>query len=268
MPLTPVDPAPAKTDPGFPAYFNNFFGSIFPNFVDELIQTVVGFNNGTFTGTSTSSHTINTTAGKVFVTQAGLSFLKGMWVSVMSTATSDTNNYMICKVNAYSGTNLTLDPVSVGGSGTVASWRIVIVPPASAAVTKSEIRYETGAGYGTTNTFIRNFGTAAISTGTAVTGALSATNGASFTVNITGVYCVTYHEPAGTIQLHISKNAASLVAAPAVGDRLASAPAASTGTISFTGTIVAGTVLRAHPQTTGLTSTTGAYFQIVKLDVG
>lgn len=268
MAITSVDPSPGKFDPSFPAYVDAFFETNFPRLIDELNEAVVGFNNGSFTGTSTSSHTINTTAGKVFVTQAGLSFLKGMWVVAISTATADTNNYMICKVNAYSGTNLTLDPVTVAGAGTIASWRIVIVPPASASVTKSEVRYETGAGYGTTNTFIRNFGTAAISTGTAVTGALSATNGASFTVNITGVYCVTYHEPAGTIQLHISKNAASLIAAPAVGDRLASAPAASTGTISFTGTIVAGTVLRAHPQTTGLTSTTGAYFQIVKLDVG
>ena len=73
MPLTPVDPAPAKTDPGFPAYFNNFWVN-FPNFVDELIQTVVGFNNGTFTGTSTSSHDKYYSRESVCFTQAGLSF--------------------------------------------------------------------------------------------------------------------------------------------------------------------------------------------------
>ncbi len=268
MPLTPVDPAPAKTDPGFPAYFNNFFGSIFPNFVDELIQTVVGFNNGTFTGTSTSSHTINTTAGKVFVTQAGLSFLKGMWVSVMSTATSDTNNYMICKVNAYSGTNLTLDPVSVGGSGTIASWRITIVPPASAAVTKSEIRYETGAGYGTTNTFVRNFGTSAINTGSSVTGALSATNGASFTINQTGVYAVTYHESAAAAVMYISKNAASLTVAPGNTEKLAGAGSGGTATINYIGTLNAGDVIRAHPGATTMTATLGSYFHIARLGIG
>lgn len=268
MPLTPVDPAPSKTDASYPAYFNNFFSTIFPNFVDELIKTVVGFNNGTFTGTSTTSHTINTTPGKVFVTQSGLSFLKGMWVVAISTATADTNNFMVCKVNAYSGTNLTLDPVSVGGSGTIASWRIVIVPPASAAVTKSEVRYETGAGYGTINTFIRNFTTAAINTGSAVTGALSTTNGASFTINSTGVYAVTYQEAAATGAMYISKNAASLIAGPVVAERLAGLVSSGTVTINYIGTLTAGDVIRAHPGSTGMTSTAGSYFQIVKLDIG
>lgn len=268
MAITSVDPSPGKFDPSFPAYVDAFFETNFPRLIDELNEAVVGFNNGSFTGTSTSSVSIDGALGKTFVTQAGLSFQKGMYVSIISIATADTSNRMVAIVRSYSGTSLVVDPISFAGTGPISNWRISIVPPASSAITKSEVRYETGAGYGTTNTFIRNFGTAAINTGTAIDGVLSPTNGASFEIKTTGVYCVTYHEPAGTIQLHISKNAASLIAAPAVGDRLCSAPAASTGTISFTGTIAAGTFLRAHPQTTGLTSTTGAYFQIVKLDVG
>ena len=266
MPITSVPAFPPRTDPGFSAYVNDFFTVKLPQFVDELEATAVGFNNGSFTGTSTSSHTINTTAGKVFVTQAGLSFLKGMWVVVMSTATTDTNNYMICKVNAYSGTSLTLDPHTVNGSGTIASWRITISPPVVGTSTKTEYRLETGAGYGTTNTFVRNFGTATITTGSGVTHALSTTLGASFTIASTGIYAVTYHEPAGAVTMHILKNAASLVAAPAVGERLASSSASAVSTINYVGTLTLNDVIRAHPQTVALTATTGSYFHIVKLD--
>ena len=103
MALTNIPAFPARSDPGFPTYVNNFFTSVLPNFVQELDDTVIGFNNGSFTTTSTTSHTINTTAGKVFTVGAGLSFVKGMWVMIMSTATSDTNNYMVGIVQAYSG---------------------------------------------------------------------------------------------------------------------------------------------------------------------
>lgn len=267
MAFTSIPAFPARTDPNFSTYVNDFFTSKLPLFVAELDESVVGFNNGSFTGTSTSSIAVNGTLGKTFITQSGLSFVKGMYVSIISTATADTNNRMIAIVRSYSGTSLVVDPVSFAGTGTIASWIISIVPPV-AAVTKSEMRLETGAGYGTINTFIRNFVTTAINSGSAITSAISSTNGASFTINTTGIYCVTYHEPSGTIQLHISDNAASLIAAPAAADRLCSSPAASTGTISFTGTLTAGTILRAHPQTVGLTNTTGAYFHIVKLDAG
>lgn len=267
MALTPMVAFPPRTDPNFSTYVNDFFTSKLPLFVAELDETVVGFNNGSFTGTSTTSVSLDLTLGKTFVTQSGLSFQKGMYVSIISTATADTSNRMIAIVRSYSGTSLVVDPVSFAGTGPIANWRISIVPPV-AAVTRSELRFETGAGYGGTGTFIRNFTTIAVNSGSAVTGVVSSVNGASFTINTTGIYCVTYHEPSGTIQLHISDNAASLIAAPAAADRLCSAPAASTGTISFTGTLTAGTILRAHPQTVGLTNTTGAYFHIVKLDAG
>lgn len=267
MALTPMVAFPPRTDPNFSTYVNDFFTSKLPLFVAELDETVVGFNNGSFTGTSTTSVSLDLTLGKTFVTQSGLSFQKGMYVSIISTATADTSNRMIAIVRSYSGTSLVVDPVSFAGTGPIANWRISIVPPV-AAVTRSELRFETGAGYGGTGTFIRNFTTTTVNSGSAVTGVVSSVNGASFTIQQTGIYCVTYHEPAGSVQLNISANAASLIAAPAILEKLASTPAASTGTVSFTGTISAGVILRPHPTTTGLTATNGSYFQIVKLSAG
>ena len=145
MALTNIPAFPARSDPGFPTYVDN---------------TVIGFNNGSFTTTSATSHTINTTAGKVFTVGAGLSFVKGMWVMVMSTATSDTNNYMVGIVQAYSGTSLTFDAKAIGGSGTIASWRISIVPPVLGTTgIGTEAIYTNASGYGTTDTFIRLIGT-------------------------------------------------------------------------------------------------------------
>ena len=50
----------------------------------------------------------------------------------------------------------------------------------------------TGNGYGSTNTTVRRFQTTTTNTGTAITYADSASLGASFTINTTGVYSVTY----------------------------------------------------------------------------
>ena len=266
MAITPIGQFPARNDPAFRAYVDQFFTSILPTFSAELDAVATAFNNGSLTATSTSSHTINTTAGKVFAVASGLSFLKGMWVIAISTATADTNNYMVCMVQNYVGTSLTLDPKSVAGSGTIASWRIVIVPPATASVAKSEVRIETGAGYGTTNTFIRNFGTIGVNTGTALTATLSASLGASITVNVTGLYAISYSEIT-SIGLYVSRNQAVLTAVPAVSERIISiGPGGIMGTRVME--LFNGDVLRAVPTSTTVTATNGSYLSCVKLGLG
>lgn len=268
MALTDIGNIPARTDPGFPAWVDDFFENKFPNLINELNLSIEGFNNGSFSGTSTTSQTINLTTPKTFTTQSGLSFVKGMWLTITeNTAATTSNNNMVARVQSYSGTSLVCDIVAANGSATIANWRIAISPPMN-AVTKSEMRLETGAGYGSVNTFIRNFVNATINTGSAITGGVSATNGASFTIGVSGVYAITYHEPAGAVTMHISKNAASLIAAPAVAERLASSSASAVSTINYIGTLNAGDIIRAHPGTAGLTATTGSFFHIVKLGIG
>lgn len=268
MAITSIGAFPNRDDPSFKAYLDQYFSTILPNFSQELDEVATAFNNGSLSATSTSSHTINLTAGKVFTVAAGLSFLKGMWVVAVSTATTDTNNYMVCMVQNYTGTSLTLDPKSIGGSGTIASWRIVIVPPAASAVQQHEVVLSGGAGYGTTNTYIRNFSTISKNVGTSITPALSASLGASITINSTGIYAVTYQEPSGLNSImSVSINAVTLTAAPSSSVMLASAFASSWMVANFVGEIASGSVLRAHPS--ALTAgTTGAYFRVVRLAIG
>ena len=265
MALTNIPAFPPRSDPGFSTYVNNFFTSVLPNFVQELDDTVIGFNNGSFTTTSATSQTINTTTPKTFTVGSGLSFVKGMWITITeNTGGTTSNNYMIGRVQSYSGTSLVVDITHSGGTGTLASWRIAISPPVlSSAV--AEARMETGAGYGTTNTFVRNFTSVTINTGTSITPAVSATLGASMTINATGVYAVTYQEASATGALYVSRNSAVLTAAPVVGERLTGGAASGITTINFTGTIASGSVLRAHPSATGITATTGSYFHVVRL---
>lgn len=76
----------------------------------------------TLEGTSTSSVAIGTGA-KAFTTQSDKSFDPGAWLIITSDAAPDTN-YMHGVVTAYSGTDLTVDVSTIGGSGTYADWTI------------------------------------------------------------------------------------------------------------------------------------------------
>jgi hypothetical protein len=70
----------------------------------------------------------------------------------------------------------------------------------------------TGNGLGSTNTTIRRFTTTVINTGTAITYADSATLGASFTINESGIYFIQYSDigpSVSSVILSISKNSTS-----------------------------------------------------------
>jgi hypothetical protein len=69
------------------------------------------------------------------------------------------------------------------------SWATI-----SAGVGDHEIIVNTGGGFGSTNTRIRRFTTIESSVGTDITYADSATLGASFTINTTGIYAMSYTE--------------------------------------------------------------------------
>lgn len=63
---------------------------------------------------------------------------------------------------------------------------------ASAPIGDHEVIVRTGNGHGSTNTAIRRFQTISVNIGTAITYADSATLGASFTINETGIYAIQY----------------------------------------------------------------------------
>jgi len=74
-------------------------------------------------GTSSTSVTIGT-GSKAFTTQASKQFTVGVWLLIYSTA--NPANYMYGVVTAYASTSLTVDVQAVGGSGTLADWKIAV----------------------------------------------------------------------------------------------------------------------------------------------
>lgn len=72
-------------------------------------------------GTSTTSNSI-AVASKSFTTQANKFFDVGNWVMITDNANSA--NYMHGQVTAYSGTSLTVNVTTTGGSGTISDWNI------------------------------------------------------------------------------------------------------------------------------------------------
>lgn len=63
------------------------------------------------------------TGSQTFTTQAGLAFVAGSYVRILSSANQ--NNYMEGGVSSYTGTSMTVSVILTGGSGTIASWFIV-----------------------------------------------------------------------------------------------------------------------------------------------
>lgn len=74
-----------------------------------------------FRATSITSLAIGT-GTKAFTVQTGLPILPGAWMVAASQA--DPTDWMTGQVTAYSGSTLTLNVTSVGGSGTLADWNI------------------------------------------------------------------------------------------------------------------------------------------------
>lgn len=107
-------------------------------------------------------------------------------------------------------------------------------------------------GYGSTNTLIRRFVTVQTNQGSSITYADSATLGASFTINTNGVYGISHYD-VGTTYCGISLNTTQ----PTTGvlsinanTFLAASPLSSVGTAACCLYLPAGSVIRAHHNTT------------------
>jgi hypothetical protein len=134
------------------------------------------------------------------------------------------------------------------------------------------LRYNTSNGYGSTNTTIRRFSTLVSNTGS-VTYADSSTAGSTFTITVSGIYAIAYSDEfSAGASMGLSKNSSQLttnIAGITAADRLimASASAANnTTTVSWTGYLDAGDVIRAHADaTTSGASTVRATFTIQRI---
>jgi len=121
---------------------------------------------------------------------------------------------------------------------------------------QSMVRVNTANGYGSTNNVIRRFTNVVTNQGNDITYADSATLGASFTINTSGVYSVSYSDQFNTTQdMGISVNTSApttRISSIPVSEILTSAYTAGANLASCasaTAYFPAGTVLRAHTYT-------------------
>lgn len=146
-----------------------------------------------------------------------------------------------------------------------ANWKILDYFP---IVNSSSIAY-TANGYGSTNTKIRRFTTIS-NVGPGLTGADSAGNGYSVTVNEPGVYAITYSDASGSsIDFGVTVNSAQLttnITSTTDADRIAlgTATAGLWGSISAVASLAAGDVIRPHSNT-GMTATSLSMFRVIQM---
>lgn len=141
--------------------------------------------------------------------------------------------------------------------------------------TISAVLLNTANGYGSTNTKIRRFTNTVTNTGSDITYADSATLGASFTVNTTGVYAISYSENFGAAgSLGLSVNSAELttnIESITVGNRLALGTAAASGyaeCVSATVKLNAGDVIRPHTAGSATAAAAHTVFSIARVSAG
>lgn len=136
----------------------------------------------------------------------------------------------------------------------------------------SQITVTTGAGHGSTNTKIRRIETAHTNLGKAISVTHSATAGTSFKINESGIYAIEYTEQHNALfAAGISRNSAELTTS--VGSLTASTllglsyNAADDGaSVSWTGWLNAGDIIRPHTDAAPAATTIFVRFNITKVD--
>lgn len=118
----------------------------------------------------------------------------------------------------------------------------------------SQIRLNTANGYGSTNTKIRRFTNIVTNQGTDITYADSATLGASFTINTSGFYAISYTDVFNNpdsvgLSLNSSELTTNIQSLVTIADALAWMSTANTnfgGDVAWSGYLSAGDVIRPH----------------------
>lgn len=154
-----------------------------------------------------------------------------------------------------------------------AGTEVLIGPSAGGTGPRSDVKVDGGNGYGSTNTVIRRYSNIVTNLGTDITYADSATLGASFTINTTGVYSMGTNDEnsGGTCIFGFSVNSAQLstnIDGITSANRLGLIQSASSinGTVSATAVLTAGDVVRPHGRgTCAATAPAFSAFRITKV---
>lgn len=139
----------------------------------------------------------------------------------------------------------------------------------------SNVIASVGNGHGSTATMIRRF-TTGTTTGTDITYADSATNGATFTINTSGTYGIAYSDisTTGTVTIGISVNAASLTTTigntTIANGKRAQTSSSAANIITHVATslyLTAGDIVRAHTNNNPNSTADNVIFVITKLEI-
>jgi len=122
MAITPLPPAPSRSDPAnFSDEADALLGAL-DTFVTEANAQAAALELNDTTDASSSSIAIGTGA-KTFTVTAAKSFQPGMWLLIADDAAPSTNQ-MFGSITSYAGTTLVMNITSTLGSGTKAAWTI------------------------------------------------------------------------------------------------------------------------------------------------
>lgn len=233
--------------------------------IPQFNAAITALNFNSTNGVSSTSVAIGT-GSKSITGNTSKSWVKGMTLKIAY----DASNWMIGEVSSYdTGTGaLVMNIRRVLGSGTYASWTISLAAD-DAGIEDHVVTVNTGNGYGSTKTKFRRFTTTSENAGTSITYADSATDGASFTINDTGVYAMYYQDTAQDIH-GITRNYAAGTASPATvaaDDVMAVSQTTGSGvkSISRVAKLTAGDVIRAHSGAVSTDTTDSVQFSIRRL---
>jgi len=139
------------------------------------------------------------------------------------------------------------------------------------SILPSMVWVHTANGFGSTNTRIRRFTTTQFTQGTDITYADSATLGSTFTINVTGVYAISYSDAAASaFTLGIFLNSAQLTTSVdtiSMANKLITTSTNTTDekSTAWTGFLSVTDVIRPHTSGVAGGSTTRAIFTIVRV---
>lgn len=233
--------------------------------IPQLRDALTALNFNSTNGTSATSIAIGT-GSKSFTANTSKSWVIGMTLKIANSST----NWMIGEVTSYnSGTGaLVMNIRRIVGSGTYASW-VISLAADDAGVGDHIVTVNTGNGYGSTKTKFRRFSVTAQNVGSSITYSDSATDGASFTINDTGIYAMYYQDTSQDIH-GITRNYSAGTSSPsavAAADTMAvsSTTGSAVKSVSRVAKLTAGDVIRAHSNAVSTDTTDDVQFSIIRV---
>ena len=261
--------APSSSDPtNFESEADSFLSAL-PQFETDMNALAAAMTLNSVNDTSSTSNTIASSGSLTFTVSSSKSFVGGMYLNIADAAAPSTN-LMTVIVTSYSGTTLIVKPIYKRGSGTKSSWVISMAADPQTIVEDSDVYLATANGHGSTNNKIMRMATTLRDVGTAIDYLDDATNGATFTINKTALYSITFSDSrtGGATSFGVSVNSSQLTTAIAsitAADRVlyvATNAAGAVGNASTTIKLTSGDVLRMHTDGSAGGPAPNSYFRI------